>query len=145
MEQIAVRHSVWIKASRERAWQAVTRANQLEQWYAPGCPWEIPVLDVGETVKFGNTETDIQLATIEVVEPQREFTVRWSADPMYPATTLVNTYLLEEKDGGTQVTVTQAGYETLPDGIRQQRVAEDDGAYAAVVASLKAYLEGQTR
>jgi uncharacterized protein YndB with AHSA1/START domain len=143
LTQVAIKHSVWIKTSPERAWQAVTQPKQLEQWYAPGCPWEIPALKVGETVKFYNTDTDIQLATIEVVDPLRQFTLRWQPDPLYPATALVNAYWFEEQNGGTHVTITQAGYESLPNAIRQQRVAEDDGAYAAVVASLKAYLEGK--
>jgi uncharacterized protein YndB with AHSA1/START domain len=142
-DTVAVKHSVWIKTSPERVWQAVTQPKHLDQWYAPGCPWEIATLKVGETVKFYNTDTDIQLATIEVVDPLRQFGLRWQPDPLYPATALVNTYWFEEQNGGTHVTITQAGYESLPNEIRQQRVAEDDGAYAAVVASLKAYLEGK--
>jgi hypothetical protein len=39
------------------------------------------------------------------------------------------------------MTVTQAGYESLPDDIRQKRFDEDAGAYTAVMESLKAHLE----
>lgn len=141
MENVAVERRIWINAPRQRVWQALTESKHLEQWYAPGCPWAIPALKVGETVKFYNTDTDIQLATIEVVESPRQFTLRWQLDPMSPEITLLNTFLLEEENGGTQVTAMQAGYESLPDDIRQGQLDQDGGAYTAIVESLKAYLE----
>lgn len=139
MKKLTVERSVWIAAPHERAWRALTEPHQLQQWYAPGCPWEIPALQAGETVKFYNTDTDVQLATIEVVDPPHRFTIRWQ--PNQPDPELVNTYTLEEQNGGTRVTVSQAGYGSLPDDIRQKRIDEDTGAYTAVMESLKAYLE----
>jgi uncharacterized protein YndB with AHSA1/START domain len=143
MDALAVKHAIWINASPERTWQAITDPTQLEQWYATGCPWEILSRRVGETVKFYNTDTDIQLATIEVVDAPRQFTLRWQPDPAYPTTTLLNTYTLDEENNGTRVTVTQAGYESLPDEVRQSWIDGDNGAYAAVVENLKAYVERQ--
>ena len=141
MEMLAVERAVWISATRERVWRAITDPEQLEQWYAPGCPWEIPALQVGATVKFYNTDTDIQFATIETVEPLREFTLRWQLDEANPDTTLINTFRLEEENGGTHVTVTQAGYESLPESLRQQQIEQDEEAHTAIVESLKAYVE----
>lgn len=142
MEMVAVKRSVLISVPPSRVWQAITDPAQLEQWYAPGCPWDIPVLQAGATVKFHNTDTDIQLATIEVLEPLREFTLRWQLDPMHPGLTLTNTFLLEPENGSTRVTVSQAGYESFPDDIRQQQLDQDAEAYTAIVESLKSYLEG---
>jgi hypothetical protein len=101
----------------------------------------IPALEVGGTVKFYNTDTDIQLATIEVLAPPHQFTLRWHLDPMKPELTLVNTFLLDEENGGTQVTAIQAGYESLPDDIRQGQLDQDAEAYTAIVENLKEYLE----
>jgi uncharacterized protein YndB with AHSA1/START domain len=143
MEKVAVERSIWIAAPCERVWQALTQPQQLEQWYAPGCPWEIPALEVGATIRFYNTDTDIQLATIEVVDPPRQFTLRWQPDPMFPAATLINTFLLEEEDAGTRVTVTQSGYESVPDDVRQTWIDADAGGYTTIMANLKAYLEGK--
>lgn len=141
MESVAVERSVWIDAPRQRVWRALTEPEHLERWYAPGCPWVIPTLKVGEPVKFYNTDTDIQLATIEVIEPPRQFTLRWQLDPLNPELTLVNTFLLEEENGGTRVVAIQAGYESLPEDIRQQQLDQDADAYTAIVEGLKAYLE----
>ena len=141
METLAVERSVLINRPRQEVWQAITDPAQLEQWYAPGCPWEIPVLQHDATVKFHNTEADIQLATIEVVEPLKEFTLRWRLDPAHPGITLLNSFRLQEEDGKTRVTVSQAGYELLPDGMRQEQFRQDAEAYTAIAESLKSYLE----
>ena len=141
METLAVERSVLIDAPPQRVWQAITDPAKLEQWYAPGCPWEIPALQPGETIKFHNTDTDIQLATIEVLEPLREFTLRWQLDPMHPGLTLSNSFRLEPENGSTRVTVSQTGYESLPDGMRQEQLDQDANAYTAIVESLKSYLE----
>jgi uncharacterized protein YndB with AHSA1/START domain len=139
METVAVKRSVLIAAPAHIVWDAITDPKHLEQWYAPGCPWEIPALQSGATIKFHNTDTDIQLATIEVLEPMREFTLRWQLDPMHPGLTLTNTFLPENDI--TRVTVSQAGYESLPDEMRKQALDQDAQAYAAIAESLKNYLE----
>ncbi len=141
METLVVEHSVLIDASPEVVWDAITDPKHLEQWYAPGCPWEIPALQQGATIKFHNTDTDIQLATIEVLAPLREFTLRWQLDPMHPGLTLTNTFLLVPENDSTRVTVSQAGYESLPDDIRQEQLEQDGQAYTAIAESLKSYLE----
>lgn len=141
MERLAIERSVLIAASPEAVWNAITEPKHLEQWYAPGCRWEIPALQSGATIKFHNTDTDVQLATIEVVEPLREFTLRWQLDPMHPGLTLTNTFLLEPENDSTRVTASQAGYESLPEDMRQQQLDQDAGAYTAIVESLKTYLE----
>lgn len=105
MEAIAVEHSIWIAAPRERVWQAITQPEQLEQWYAVGCPWEIPSLKTGAGVKFYNTPTDILLANIEAVDPPGRLNLRWQPDDMYPDVALINTFLLAEENSGTRITV----------------------------------------
>lgn len=141
METLAVERSVLIDASPQVVWDAITDPKHLEHWYAPGCPWEIPALAPGATIKFHNTDTDIELATIEVLEPLREFTLRWQLDPMHPGLKLTNTFLLEPENGSTRMTVSQAGYESLPDDMRQEQLNQDTGAYTAIAQSLKSYLE----
>lgn len=141
METLAIERNVSIHTSRQRVWDAITKPEHLEQWYAPGCPWEILALRPGATIKFYNTATDIQLATIEAVEPLHEFSLRWQIDPENPKTTLTNTFRLETENGGTRLTVSQAGYESFPDNIRRQQLDQDEEAYTAIVEGLKAYLE----
>jgi uncharacterized protein YndB with AHSA1/START domain len=141
METLAIERSVLIDAPRQRVWHAITDPAQLEEWYAPGCSWEIPALQAGATVKFHNTDTDIQLATIEVVNPLQEFALRWQLDPAHPGITLLNSFRLNEENDSTRLTVSQAGYEALPDGMREEQLSMDEEAYTAIAESLKDYLE----
>jgi uncharacterized protein YndB with AHSA1/START domain len=141
MAKLTVERSIWVAVPRERVWLAITEPAQLERWFAPGCPWAIPALQVGATATFYNTATEPLLATIEVVDPPRQFTLRWQPEASYPATTLVTTFLLEAENEGTRVTITEAGYETLPEEIRRQRFDETTEGYSMSMENLKAYLE----
>lgn len=135
MEKLAVERSVWVAVSLERAWRAVTEPKQLERWYAVGCPWEIPTLQVGATVKFYNTDTDIQQATITVVDPPSQFALRWSEQGLLTA------FRLEEENEGTRVTILETGYEALPEAERQQWVDDTYEGYGMSLENLKTYLE----
>ena len=144
-DTVAVERSIWINASCERAWRSVTEPEHLNQWYATYYHWEIPALQVGTTVTFYNKDNkaDHQIANIEVVDPPRQFTLRWQPDKLYPAMTLVTTFLLAEENGGTRVTISESGYEALPEAERQQWFDATGGGYTMSMENLKAYLEGR--
>jgi uncharacterized protein YndB with AHSA1/START domain len=145
MEKIAVERTIWINAPRERVWHAVTQPEHLNQWYATFYHWDIPTLNVGTTVKFYNKDNhaDMQIATIEVVDPPRQFTVRWQPDKEYPAMTLVTSFTLDEENGGTRATISESGYESLPAEVRQQWLDATGGGYTLSMENLKAYAEGK--
>jgi uncharacterized protein YndB with AHSA1/START domain len=138
MEKLTVERTIWIAAPRERVWQAITDAEQIQQWWDDY--WEIPALQVGGAVKFG-TEDDPMLATIVVVDPPREFAIQWPPQPQYHSIAMFTRYVLEEENGGTRVTVSETGFEALPDEIRQERFDSTARGYTTVLANLKSYLE----
>ena len=146
MEAIAVERSIWIATSIERAWQAVTDPQQLNRWYATYYHWDIPSLQVGATVKFYNKDNpeDHQIATIEVVDPLQQFTLRWQPDRQYPEVTLVTRFLLTEENDGTRVTIHEGGYEALSDTVRQQWLDATGNGYTMSIENLKAFLEGRS-
>jgi hypothetical protein len=78
---------------------------------------------------------------IEAVAPLRQLTLRWQPDQTYPATTLVTTFLLAEENGGTRLTIIEAGYESLPANVRQRRLDETAQGYSRSLEQLKAHLE----
>ena len=73
--------------------------------------------------------------------PLRQLALRWQLDPVHPGGTLLNSFVLEEVDGKTRVTVSQAGYEALSEGMREEQLRQDADAYTAIAESLKNYLE----
>jgi uncharacterized protein YndB with AHSA1/START domain len=138
MEKIAVERSIWIDASMQRAWRAVTEAEQLSKWYATNYDWEIPKLAVGATVKFHNSDTEILLATIEVLDPPYEFVLRWHMEPE-----MITTFLLKEVNGGTQVTIHETGYELMSSEERDPWFEQAGAGYTMSMENLKAHLEGR--
>lgn len=143
MQKIAVERSVWIAAPRERAWHAVTEVEHLDRWYATCCTWEIPALQVGAPVKFLNTPTDALEATIAVLDPPREFTLHWQPDKIYPQMSLITSFLLEEENGGTRVTIRESGYENIPEAERQEWLDAAGMGYTGSLENLAALLLGQ--
>jgi uncharacterized protein YndB with AHSA1/START domain len=144
VERLRVHTTVGIAAPPEAAWTALTEPAELQIWYAPGCRWEVPSLAEGSTVRFFNTDTDVQSATIERAIHARELALLWQADPSMPSVRLLNRFVLEPVEGGTRVVITQEGYEALPAEERPAWMRQDEGAYAAVADRLKRHVEASS-
>ena len=140
METIAVERTIWINAPRERVWSAITDSAQIQQWWGGGDYWEITALHVGATIKFGDPN-DLMVASVAVVDPPREFSIRWPPQPQYHNINMYTSFVLAEENGGTRVTVSETGFEGLPDDLRQKRMDQTSKGYATVLANLKALLE----
>lgn len=142
MTPLMVECTIWLDVPIEQAWKATTEPTHLEQWYAPGYAWEIPALEAGATVKFHNTETEILSATIEVLDPPYQLTLRWEPDSSYHALTLITTFRLQAENGGTRFTIQETGYEALPDEIRQKWMEDTESGYnGSLHLHLRKYLE----
>ncbi len=139
MEKLSVERSIWIAAPREHVWRAVTESEQIRQWWG-GDYWEITDMEVGATIKFGDPN-DLMLATIAIVDPPREFSLQWPPQPQHHSIAIFTAFRLDEENGGTRVTVTESGFEALPDDIRQQRFDSTTKGYETVLAGLKAHVE----
>jgi uncharacterized protein YndB with AHSA1/START domain len=139
MEAIKVERSIWINAPRERVWQAITTAEQIMQWWG-GDTWIIEKLEVGGIVRFGQPD-DLMEATIAVLDPPREFSLSWPPQAQYYSIPFYTTFLLEEENGGTRVTVSETGFEAMPEDVRQERLDSTGKGYATVLAGLKSYVE----
>ena len=140
-ESDTVSATAQVAAPIDRVWRAITDPEELIKWYAPGCRWEIPDLRAGGTVRFYNSETDIQRATIERCAPPGELVLRWTPDPTLPGTTLLNSYVLREHGKGTSVTVSQSGYASVPADQRISWFESDAKSFPAIARALAAHLK----
>lgn len=131
---------VEVAASPERVWNALTSPAELIRWYAPGCRWEIAALGVGETVRFFNSETDIQVALVEECLPPCRLVLRWIPDPALPSTSLSSTYVVHRSGDGSVVELQQSGYDSVPVAQRAAWIAADEGALPAIAAALVSHL-----
>lgn len=132
--------TIRVTAPAERVWKAITTPDALIQWYAPGCRWEIPELRAGATLRFFNSETDVQSAVIARCTEPIEFVLHWTPDARLPQTTLVNAYTISAGADGTTVTISQTGYASVPDNQRAAWIKADEGAFPAIAAALASYV-----
>lgn len=139
MEELKVERSIWIEAKPERVWSAITEPDQLSVWFAPGAKWEIPALKIGGIMKFYNTETDIAIHKIEILDPPHELRLSWEEDGKPMRTT----FKLNEERNGTRVTIIETGFEQLSVEKRQKRVDETAKGYGMSLENLKAHVEAR--
>ncbi|MFS0661038.1 SRPBCC domain-containing protein [Niallia alba] len=104
--------SVLINGDKETVWNAITNADKLLQWYAPGSPWKIPNLKAGEKLTFtlmpsdhnNLTEEYPMSLTIEKIIPYQEFTLYLDAQQM------LLSFTLEEGAYGIRVIINSDGF-----------------------------------
>src|SRR5262245_57358521 len=117
MEQVTVERSTWIDAPRERVWQDVTEPEQIAQWLLPPSLAAQMKRDDSGTIFVCMGEMEIPIAIFEAIEAPWQVSSRGLPDRLIAAT-----YTLEEENGGTRVTVTMSGFESLPADARQDRL-----------------------
>jgi uncharacterized protein YndB with AHSA1/START domain len=139
-----LQHTIWIDAPRERTWRAITETEQIKQWWGAEGYAEITHLSPNATIKFSTADGPI-LATIRLVDSLHEFVYEWPPHPRYFSVPFVTRYILDEADGGTQVTFSESGFEAWPDDeARRARFDRISGDFRMVLENLKAYLEGRS-
>lgn len=137
-EKLIVERDIWIKAPRERVWQALTDDRQFSTWW--GERWEMPDLRVGGEITYGEPGESMT-AVIEVFDPPSEFAFRWPPQPLYYSTEMTTVYRLEEENGGTRVRVTESGFENMPGTSGREQFECTQNGYVSILANLKSYVE----
>ena len=132
MEAVMIERSIVVTADRERVWRAITTPEHLAKWFEP---ISFERLAVGEALTFGWDGE----GSIALVEPMDRFGFHWQIAPPHPAQTLV-VFALETVPEGTRITVTEQGFEALPDEVRQARFKDNTLGWEQVLGELIAYL-----
>jgi uncharacterized protein YndB with AHSA1/START domain len=138
----AVERSIWIEASRERVWHAITDPAQIEQWFSPGTAWRLSALEVGGRLFVPNQETGAEQYTqvIERLDPPHRLVLRSAPQP--PATAEVTIYTLQEEHGGTRLMITHSGYELVPEELRWNAMEQNAFGFGMMLENVKASIEG---
>jgi uncharacterized protein YndB with AHSA1/START domain len=111
----------FMRAPRARVWRAVSTAKEFGTWFRMNLDGEFAV---GAAIRGRLTYPGYEHVTmdllIERIEPEGYFSYRWhpyasdpKADFSTEPTTLVE-FRLEERDGGTAVTIVESGFDQLP-------------------------------
>jgi uncharacterized protein YndB with AHSA1/START domain len=140
---LAVERSLWLAAPRERVWQAISDPQQIQQWFSPDTPWRASALAVGGKLSAYDAATgqDTHTEVIEVFEPPRRLVTRSLTTPPEPPQ--VTTWILEEEDGGTRLTLTNSGYELAPADTRHGAMEQNAFGFGMMMENLEAYVDGR--
>lgn len=116
---------VEINASVSRVWQALTDYQQFGEWFRVKLnePFAPGSRSTGVTT-YPGYEGHLWLATVETMEHESLFAFRWNHDNIEPdlppeqhPTTRVE-FRLEKSGSGTRLTITESGFESLPESKR---------------------------
>ena len=142
-KSFAVERSIWIAAPRERVWSAITDPIQLESWFSPGTSWKLTTLEVGGRLFTPDPETgeETNVQVIQLVDPPQRFVTH--SLPASPGSSEVTAYLLQEESGGTRLTITNSGYDLLPDDGRWSAMEQNAFGFGMMLENLRAYIESK--
>jgi uncharacterized protein YndB with AHSA1/START domain len=154
-----IEKQVFLNAPRERVWRAIADAREFGRWF--GIAFDGPfVAGRRVTGRIVPTTVDAEVAktqqpyegiavefTIERMEPPRLFSYRWHPGGVDPAvdyskepTTLVE-FTLEERPGGTALTITESGFDRIPLARRAKAKAGNEAGWAAQATLVAKYLD----
>ena len=133
--------STVIAADQQRIWRAITEAAQISQWFDGSMGWEFTPV-AGEPITFRYNGEVIGYGTVVTVEVPHMFAFRWTPEPGNPTLSLV-TFRLEVANGGTRVTISEEGFEALPEDLRQRRYDMNAEGWGIALDHLIAYLQAE--
>lgn len=129
--------SLVMNADRERVWKAITTAAHFSKWFEHNV--EISRLEPGGEFIFTDFKDSLP-GKIVTVEPPELFQIEWTPEPGVPVFTLV-TFRLEAVAGGTRVTMSESGFEKLPEQYRKSRQEGNSEGWYIQVRRLDNYLK----
>jgi len=141
--QDKIERQMMLKAPRQKVWDAITKPDMLCKWFANRM--DVTELIVGQEFKFDWTQHGYSRAVVETVEPQTRFVYRWENSggnqnaPFADVPKTLVTFVLEDVEGGTRLTLTETGLAALPNAA--QVLSENSHGWDTELAELKAYIE----
>lgn len=143
---------VVLDAPLERVWAAITDSARFGYWF--GAKFDGPFV-AGEAAvgRIRPTRVDAETAAlqepmsgmpitvyVDAIEPMERFSFRWNPEPGSDVLTLV-TFDLEPSGVGVTVTVTEEGFDRLPEDVRAQRRENNAEGWGHQGRLLSRYLE----
>jgi uncharacterized protein YndB with AHSA1/START domain len=153
-----IQKRVTLKAPLERVWKAVSDSSRFGEWF--GVRFEGPFV-AGQAVKgkIVPTKADAEVAKmqephagmpfdciVDRIEPMTLFSFRWHPFAIEPGvdyskepTTLV-VFQLEPVPGGTQLTITESGFDSIPLSRRANAFQMNDEGWTHQMRLIEKYL-----
>ena len=143
-----IEKSIDIAAPVERVWRALTDHEEFGAWFrvrldGPFVPGET---SLGRITHPGYEHLKWE-ARVVAMEPPRRFAFTWhpyAVDPHKdysgePPTRVE--FRLEPEGGGTRLTVTESGFDSIPAGRRDEALRMNEGGWEQQVGNVRAHAE----
>ncbi len=136
-----------LKAPVERVWRALTDYREFGEWFRVKLegPFVVGQMARGRITWPGYEHVKWE-ATVQKMEAQRLFSFTWhpySVDPKIDYSketpTLVE-FRLEKSAGGTLLTLTESGFENVPESRRAEAFRRNDGGWAQQMKNIEGYV-----
>lgn len=143
-----IRKSVELNTPISRVWEALTNHNEFGKWFRvklehPFAPGKI---SQGHITYPGYEHLKWE-AEVQTMEPGKRFSFTWhpyAIDPNHDYSnetpTLVE-FTLEQRNGGTLLTVTESGFEEIPASRRAEALKMNEGGWEEQMKNIKNYLD----
>ena len=158
-----------LQASRERVWHALTDHREFGKWFGvvldqPFKPGETVTgtftMQFDEARIMAHQRTlgveasgirpiapNTVFCTVERMDAPHAFSFRWipygidaKCDPAREPTTLVE-FTLEEKGGGTSLTIVESGFSRVPEHRRLRAFRMNEGGWAAQLDNIRRHVD----
>jgi len=142
-----IEKKVLLRAPRSRVWRAIANAEEFGEWF--GVKLEgtfIPSAPIRGKITHPGYEHLTMEIQVERVEPEKYFSYRWHPYAVDPAvdysgepTTLVE-FQLEEKDGGTLLTIIESGFDQIPPARREKAFRMNDEGWSQQAENIERHV-----
>jgi uncharacterized protein YndB with AHSA1/START domain len=142
-----IEKEVILDAPRSRVWQAITTVREFNEWFGVALTGEFkPGAEVSGRITTPGYDHLTMTVFVETVEPEHHFSFRWhpyavdeSADYRKEPTTLI-TFRLEDVPDGTRLTVTESGFDAIPEHRRIDAFRSNAEGWAIQVENIRKHL-----
>lgn len=149
MDSDRIEDRIELPAAVSRVWRAVTDSAEFGAWFGVRLtgPFQSGQESAGQMAVPG-MENLTWRAVIQDIEPEQYFAFTWHPYAVDPGRdyseevpTLVEFHLTPGSSGGTLLTVTESGFEDLPDARRTEAWAMHQKGWSQQMKNIRTYLE----
>jgi uncharacterized protein YndB with AHSA1/START domain len=142
-----IEKQVFLRAPRSRVWRALTQAEEFGSWFGVKLDGKLaPQQSVtGRITTKGYEHLTFELQ-VQQIDPESYFSYRWHPYAIDPGvdyskepTTLVE-FRLEEVSGGTQLQVSESGFEQIPLARRAEAFRRNDGGWTEQMKNIERHV-----
>jgi len=144
-----IHKEITLSAPQSRVWRAISDSTEFGEWF--GVRLEGPFRvgeEIGGQITHPGCDHMAFKAWVERLEPEHSFAFRWhphAVDPEFDfanePTTLVE-FHLEEAGDGTRLTVTESGFDALPEERRAEFFMRNEGGWTIQMENIRRHVDG---